>query len=607
MGRLGYWRGVRQPALQIHLRAPHQIEVNFPILDNWLASVLGMTVENEPRPVPGSASNAKMSSWAWRVLQVAAYLQQEARIPVFGSGRIMQLAADPNKPDLWIINALVPCLDLLAKQVTLIAYEKAAKLIEMAVDSQYDKTNTAEITENIEKVAIKPLRLLSMSGASTVPILKEAFLQNIPYRHLGAGVYQLGWAKNSRMLDRSVVDTDSSIGSKIANKKHWTAQFLRSAGLPAPVHALVNTEAEAKRAAQQLGWPLVVKPADRERSEGVTISIRDDNRLLQGFKLAARLSKLILVEREIPGICYRLMVANGDFLYAVRRHPKAVFGDGRATIAQLIERASAENEMLPSWRRAKYISHDELCAEALVEQGRKIDDVPHPEERVALRLIESIEWGGDVEDATADVHPDNRDIAVRSARLFGLSNAGIDIITPDISKPWHKNGAIINEVNFAPQFGATLAARSRMALYLAGLLQGDGRIPIEVFIGADAALSAARRRQRELAATGLHHHITTHERTWASNDKELKFDSSGLFDRCLALLMDREVQGLILVVQNDELLRSGLPIDRVDRVHVDYSNTGVNSMNPAMRERLSTVLAAHSRQPLNAAAPHDGN
>ncbi|MDP1647801.1 MAG: hypothetical protein Q8M01_06330 [Rubrivivax sp.] len=157
-------------------------------------------------------------------------------------------------------------------------------------------------------------------------------------------------------------------------------------------------------------------------------------------------------------------------------------------------------------------------------------------------------------------------------------------------------------MNYAPQFGATLAARSRMAHFLAGLLPGDGRIPIEVFIGADAALSAARHRQRELAAAGLPHHLTSHDRTWASDASELRLDSSGLFDRSLALLMDHEVQGLILVVQSEELLRSGLPMDRVDRVHVDDSSNQGTRMDPSVTRRLSAMMNAYSRQPWHAAS-----
>ena len=43
----------------------------------------------------------------------------------------------------------------------------------------------------------------------------------------------------------------------------------------------------------------------------------------------------VVVEREVPGECFRLMVANGSFLYAVRRRPRSLVGDGSHSIADL--------------------------------------------------------------------------------------------------------------------------------------------------------------------------------------------------------------------------------------------------------------------------------
>ena len=39
----------------------------------------------------------------------------------------------------------------------------------------------------------------------------------------------------------------------------------------------------------------------------------------------------------------------------------------------------------------------------------------------------------------------------------------------------------------------------------------------------------------------------------------------GLYARTRALLLNREVDALLLVVQTDELLRTGMPVDRIDR------------------------------------------
>jgi len=598
MNQLGYWQGVRQPALQIALAFPENSEVDLSALDHWLVESLGMELEDAPQSNNVSPADVSIVSLAWRVLQVARHLQQEARIPVFAAGRITQIRPSPKTPATRIVIALVPCLDMISRQATSIAHNAALKLVNWAFTHWYGQTDIEDLYKTIDSDAIRPLGAISLSGLSTLPILKEAFQQNIPYRHLGAGVYQLGWGANSRLLDRSVLDTDSAIGSRISNKKHWTTQFLHSAGFPTPENVLVNSLDEAKTAARRLGWPLVVKPADRERSEGVTISIRDEERLQQAYQHAATLSKLILVEREVPGLCYRLMVANGDFLYAVRRRPKSVTGDGQARVAQLMERAQTETQKLPPWRRGKPIKADALCAEALEAQGMTLDDVPGPGARVGLRLIESTEWGGDVEDATGEVHTENKDLAVRAAHLFGLGNAGIDIITPDISIPWHVNGAIMNEVNFAPHFGGTSTAKAKMPTFLRHLIKGNGRIPVEACIGASEAMEAGRQRQAALLVDGIHCYLTSHQETLDRHGNAMSIACQGLFERTLALLMNRDVEALILVLQTDELLHTGVPVDSFARISrtegkiVRHSHPGEYAEQPVMT-RLFNLLQAH--------------
>ena len=71
--------------------------------------------------------------------------------------------------------------------------------------------------------------------------------------HLGGGVFQLGWGRRSRLIDRSMVDADSAIGAKLSQNKFLTANMLRDAGLPAPEHLIVSTPEQAVQAAADSG------------------------------------------------------------------------------------------------------------------------------------------------------------------------------------------------------------------------------------------------------------------------------------------------------------------------------------------------------------------
>ncbi len=135
---------------------------------------------------------------------------------------------------------------------------------------------------------------------------------------------------------------------------------------------------------------------------------------------------------------------------------------------------------------------DVLALTELVRQGLQIDAVPEAAQFVALRRIETTAWGGVDEDVTATIHPENLRAALASGALFGLDVAGIDMISDDITVPWPANGAVINEVNFAPTLGQGVVSRLHVKTHLTRLLGGDGRIPVEVYSGNAVALTNAR-------------------------------------------------------------------------------------------------------------------
>jgi cyanophycin synthetase len=183
------------------------------------------------------------------------------------------------------------------------------------------------------------------------------------------------------------------------------------------------------------------------------------------------------------------------------------------------------------------------------------------------------------EEVTDSVHPENLRVALAAAELFGLDVVGVDIISPDISEPWYANGAIINEVNFAPLLGGGETSRRYIDEYLNRLLEGDGRIPIEAFVGGEEAWSAALARRKALGDDGAGIFVTNARRTLDGNGHEIPMPFQSLHGRSRALLLSRQVRALLLVVQDDEWLRTGLPVEYLDRV-VDSSGALRQHRNP---------------------------
>jgi len=530
---------------------------------------------------------------------IANVLLRACAIPLFGKPALLA-ASHSGDEGIWHARIALPALDHIPPEVAVRAWLLAAKIVErLAADNECD-VDWASLWTDVDRQLLQPLQLLSGGGVSTVPMLQTAFEKQIPFRHLGHGIYQLGWGARSLLLNRSSLPSDSATGLTTAGNKRVCASMLRAAGLPAPRHLPAPNLEAARKAASSLGWPVVVKPEDRDRGEGVTIGIRDDKALVEAYAYARKASSNILVEGEVAGVCHRLMVAGGRFLYAVRRLPPHVEGDGHSSIKSLVERLSRERRLAPPWMQKPEVGLDAATRNELSRQGLRPSDIPELGRKVALRGFEAPIWGGETVDVTEQVHPDNIFLAEATARLLGLHNAGIDLISTDIGVAWHANEAVVNEVNFAPHFGGTMAARQRMGDFMEGLFDTDGRIPIEVFVGGEAALQHAMTRHASLAGSTRGCFLTSHATTLGGDGCAHSLDKSGIFDRASALLLDRRLEHLLLVVQTDELLQTGLPFDRITRLEVHAQETlsgfqGDATDQAALRGSMEQVRALLAR------------
>lgn len=144
---------------------------------------------------------------------------------------------------------------------------------------------------------------------------------------------------------------------------------------------------------------------------------------------------------------------------------------------RLVDEILSTERRIPPWRRSGLQTLDALAEQTLAAAGLAAGDVPAAGAYVALRPIETTAWGGLDEDVSDRVHPENRRLAALAGKLLGLEIAGVDIMSPDIGQPWQANGAIINEVNYAPLLGGGEVSRARLPDLLRQLLPDGGRIP----------------------------------------------------------------------------------------------------------------------------------
>lgn len=404
-------------------------------------------------------------------------------VPNFESPKILSCVVlkEGLTPQLEVTLSVV-VVELIPAALYSLSLKRCFEVFSLLARIEPQPSSKRGVYERLLQEVVVPLRRAIAMGQSTMHVLKEAHQKGIPFIHLGLGVFQLGWGSLGRLIDRSTTEDDSALGSRLSHDKPAAGALLKQAGLPYPEHVVVDSESELVEVVKRIGFPLVLKPSDRDCGVGVSVDICDYQALEAGFKIAKRESRSgrVILERQVSGVCHRLFIAHGKLLYAVRRDPMTIFGDGIRSIEQIISDEASIQALRPPWCRDVAPSLDDGVMTILKLQGLTLNSVPKVGVAIALRRIESTAWGGCDEEVTERIHPENLSIALRAAKLFRLSSAGVDIITENISDPWYENGAIINEVNFAPLLGGAQISRSYIPEYLSRLIDGDGKIPIEV-------------------------------------------------------------------------------------------------------------------------------
>ena len=87
----------------------------------------------------------------------------------------------------------------------------------------------------------------------------------------------------------------SQVGAEACTDKYQTHKFLRSAGVPVTRAALVRSAEEAWKTAEQIGTPVVLKPADRDRARGVSVNLSTPDEVKAAYHQARHVSRRVMV------------------------------------------------------------------------------------------------------------------------------------------------------------------------------------------------------------------------------------------------------------------------------------------------------------------------
>ncbi|MFT4540402.1 MAG: cyanophycin synthetase [Planctomycetota bacterium] len=451
-------------------------------------------------------------------------------------------------------------------------------------------------------------------GPSTASLVRAAEERGVPWLRLNRySLVQLGHGRYAQRIQATVTSETRHIAVDIASDKEETNKLLGDLGLPVAHQRMVYSEREAARAAERIGYPVVVKPLNANHGRGVSIGLKDSDSVKAAFAHAREHSRTVLVEGFISGLDHRLLVVNGELIAASKRVPGHVVGDGQRTVEELLEEVNSDPRRgIGHEKVLTQLEFDHQALRLLEDLGYTQSSVPPKGEIVYLRSTGNLSTGGTAVDVTDIVHPDNREMAVRAAKAIGLDVAGVDFLTTDISESFNLTGGAICEVNAAPGFRMHVAPSEGTPRDAAGpvldMLFPSGspsRIPIVSVTGTNGKTTTVRMIAHIQKMAGRIVGLATTDAVYIDGHKTVEGDMTGP-QAARMILRDPSVDMAVLETARGGLLRRGMGyrhcnVGAVLNVQADHLGMkGVNTLEDLAKVKRILIEVARDTAVLNA-------
>jgi cyanophycin synthetase len=505
--------------------------------------------------LPGESTYEAGATWAETILYAATELQRLAGSPV-SAGRVV-IAGD--EPPLLLVGYDEEALGTEA------VYEAAA-LVRACLRGE--DPVVARVVEGLRKVYLD-----AHPGPTATVLIEAARRRGIPVRRIpGDHVVQLGLGRNLRRLDATMTDFTSVIATDITSDKDRTKRLLDRVGLAVPKGGVAETLKDALHVADDLGFPVLVKPLDANDGRGISGRLDSMDEVRAAWPAAAAEHPTVIVERYVDGRDHRVTVVNGRVVAVAERVPAHVVGDGRRTIRQLAEEINADpkrDESRPGHTLVP-LPLDETTERHLARDGLTLDSVPAAGQTVHLRATANISTGGTSVDRTDEIHPRNAALCEFAVASVGLDIAGLDVLTADISIPFDENGAAIIELNASPGIRMHTDPDVGTPRDVPGAVldmlyppESEWDIPVIAVTGTNGKTTTTRLIAHLFRHAGDVVGFTTTDGVYFQDQLLMEGDLTGPFAASV-VLSDPRVEVAVLETARGGILRSGLGYDACD-------------------------------------------
>ena len=409
-------------------------------------------------------------------------------------------------------------------------------------------------------------------GPSTASLVKAAEARGIPWLRLNQySLVQFGQGRYQQRIQATTTGRTSNIAVELAGDKEETNAILRDLGLPVPRQMMVRRKHDAVRAANRIGFPVVLKPLSGNHGRGVSINLNSDSEVEAGFDKASEHGRQVIVESYIDGFDHRILVINGKLVAAAKRVPGHVVGDGKSTIRQLVDKTNEDPRRGVGHEKVlTRLEFDHQAERLLAKLGYTQDTVPAEGEEVFLRSTANLSTGGTAIDVTDVIHPDNREMAIRTIKAIGLDIGGVDFLTKDITESYRDAGGGICEVNAGPGFRMHVAPSEGTPRDVAGPVidmlfppDSPSRIPIAAVTGTNGKTTTSRMLAHILKMSGHTVGLTSTDGVYIDGKLSVPGDMTGPVSAQM-ILRDPSVDAAVMETARGGMLRSGLGFQSCD-------------------------------------------
>jgi cyanophycin synthetase len=403
-------------------------------------------------------------------------------------------------------------------------------------------------------------------GPSTQSLIDAAAARGIPWLRLNEqSLVQFGHGRYQHRIQATTTGRTSNIAVELAADKEETNAILRDLGLPVPTQRIVRTARDAVRAAERIGYPVVLKPLSGNHGRGVSINLKTHSEVETAFEKAAEHGRTVVVESYLEGMDHRLLVVNGQLVAAAKRVPGHVVGDGEHTVEQLVDIVNQDPRRGVGHEKVlTRLEFDHQAERLLAKLNYDRTSIPAKDEVVYLRSTANLSTGGTAIDVTDVIHPDNREMAIRAIKAIGLDIGGVDFLSNDITESYRDTGGGICEVNAGPGFRMHVAPSEGKPRDVAGpvidMLFPPGtpsRIPIAAVTGTNGKTTTSRMLAHILKMSGRVVGQTSTDGVYIDGKLSVPGDMTGPVSAQM-ILRDPSVDAAVMEVARGGIVRSGL-------------------------------------------------